>query len=189
MTALIARARAGSDEDRNALVDAIYDEVRAIAGTARYAGRHGDTLQPTAIAGEFFVELCRRFPPPPESVPESRATFFRSVALAVRQIIREHWRRAQADRRGGGHVPASLEEQAVGGAAHGAPAVDALALDVALDDLERYNLRWYNVVMHRYYAGRTVEETAMLLGTAPSTVAADWRLARAWLARRLETPA
>jgi DNA-directed RNA polymerase specialized sigma24 family protein len=61
--------------------------------------------------------------------------------------------------------------------------VDFLALDEALDQLTRYNPRWYEIVMHRYFAARTLEETAELLGLGLSTVKADWQLARAWLHR------
>jgi len=41
------------------------------------------------------------------------------------------------------------------------------------------------VILLRFYAGRTIAETAELLGVAESTVSNDWRLARAWLHRRM----
>ncbi len=65
---------------------------------------------------------------------------------------------------------------------------DFLALDEALQRLERYNKRWCDVVMHRYFAGRTIEETADMLDVGVTTVKADWRLARAWLRRQMEGP-
>jgi len=37
----------------------------------------------------------------------------------------------------------------------------------------------------RFFGGMTVEETAEVLGVAPSTVKLDWQKARAWLYREL----
>ncbi|MCC7389212.1 MAG: hypothetical protein IT431_10635 [Phycisphaerales bacterium] len=184
LTSLIVAARQGGDAQRQELLELLYVEIKQISAGTPYVGRRGDTLQPTAVASEIFVELCRRFPPPPLSLPESRATFFQSVAFATRRIVREHWRAKQALKRGGGRAPAPLLEEPDPPASSADP-IDALALDEALDHLESYNERWFGVVMHRYYAGRTIEETAALLGCATSTVTTDWRLARAWLARRL----
>jgi DNA-directed RNA polymerase specialized sigma24 family protein len=39
----------------------------------------------------------------------------------------------------------------------------------------------------RFFAGLTVEETAAILDIAPDTVARDWRMARTWLLRELDT--
>jgi DNA-directed RNA polymerase specialized sigma24 family protein len=39
--------------------------------------------------------------------------------------------------------------------------------------------------MLRYFAGLSVNETATVLGISASTVAREWRFARAWLARQL----
>ncbi len=61
-----------------------------------------------------------------------------------------------------------------------------LALDEAMDRLEVYNDTLYEVVMHRYFAGRTFEQTAELMGMSESFVRAKWQLARGWLHRALE---
>jgi DNA-directed RNA polymerase specialized sigma24 family protein len=39
--------------------------------------------------------------------------------------------------------------------------------------------------MLRYYAGLSADETAAVLGMSASTLARQWRFARAWLVRRL----
>ena len=183
ITQLVAEARSGGERERDVLYTAIYDELKAIARCAAHVGRVGDTLQPTVLVSEVFLELERRFPPPPKEMEESRATFYRSVALAMRTIIRDAWRAKRAGKRGGGESPAPLagevpvvEEDGFGG-------LDFLALDESLERLERFNARWYDVVMHRYFAGRTIRETAALVGVAPSTVIADWKLAQSWLAQ------
>jgi DNA-directed RNA polymerase specialized sigma24 family protein len=40
----------------------------------------------------------------------------------------------------------------------------------------------------RFFGGLTVEETAQILNVSADTVARDWRLARAWLKKQLQTP-
>jgi len=187
LTVCIARARDGDAAAREALFRRIYDELRRLARSVPGAGRDGETMQPTALVNEAFLELERRFPMPPERIEESRATFYRSVALAMRTIVRDHFRARNAAKRGGGERPIELDEAwAQTSAREQFGAVDMLALDDALDKLEREHPRWHDIVMQRYYAGRTIEQVADVLGVARSTVAADWRLARAWLRKELE---
>ena len=41
------------------------------------------------------------------------------------------------------------------------------------------------IAMLRYFAGLSADETAAVLGISASTLAREWRFARAWLVRRL----
>jgi len=50
---------------------------------------------------------------------------------------------------------------------------------VALDPLEA------RIVELRYFGGLTIEESAEALNVSPATVKREWRMARAWLYRRL----
>jgi len=183
---MIGDARGGSPEARERLYERIYSELRGIARRTPRAGRAGDTLQPTVIVNELFVEFERRFPPPPRDVPESRATFFRTVALAMRTICRDYWRSQMAQKRGGGEKPAQINERLDGASDDELMTPSGfLDLDEALSRLETFNTRWFEVVIHRYFAGRTIAQTAELLNMAESTVSADWQLARAWLRKEL----
>lgn len=178
----------GHSAARDELYNAVYSELRQIAASMPRVGGYGDTLQPTVLANEVFLQLERRFPAAPAEIPESRATFYWSVALAMRTIIRDHWRASNAAKRGGDHnkmqlgqldpsSPRPIEEDS---------AIDALVLDATIERLKEFDERWHRVVMYRYYANRTIEETAAMLGVAPSTVKRDWQLARAWLLREIE---
>jgi RNA polymerase sigma factor (sigma-70 family) len=59
--------------------------------------------------------------------------------------------------------------------------IDLLALDDALQQLERKDPRKAELVKLRYFAGLTVEQAARALGIAPSTADEDWAYARSWL--------
>lgn len=180
---MIQQARAGDLADRAELFASIYEELKKIARSTPHVGRVGDTLQPTVVTNEVFIRLLQKFPEPPSFIPESRATFFRTVALAMRAVVHDHWRAQQALKRGGGVRPGELEREPADESFNDAET--AMALHEAVTQLEQYNPRWYEVVLHRYYAGRTISETAAFLNIAESTVSADWTLARAWLARKL----
>ena len=58
---------------------------------------------------------------------------------------------------------------------------DVIALDSALDELERLNPRQARTVELRFFGGLEVTEIVTVLGVSASTVDRDWRVARAWL--------
>jgi RNA polymerase sigma factor (sigma-70 family) len=72
----------------------------------------------------------------------------------------------------------------------GLDAVDALALDRALQKLETLDPDQGRIVELRFFGGLTVEESAAALGISPATVKREWALAKAWLFRELsgQTP-
>ena len=187
VTTLVVAARSGDREAKDDLFRLIYDELRAIAHRTPLVGRDGETMQPTVLANEAYLQFVRRIPPPPADEPDSRAAFFRTVALAMRTILRDHWRKKTARKRGGHEQPIALgaiDPTAV--LERSFATTDFLALDEAMDKLERYNPRWFDVVMHKCFAGRGNEETSALMGVGVTSIKKDWRLARAWLKREIE---
>ena len=63
-----------------------------------------------------------------------------------------------------------------------APAIpDVLAIDQALTRLEQIDPPKAQVVLLRYFAGLTIEETAAAMNLSPATVKNEWAFARAWL--------
>jgi RNA polymerase sigma factor (sigma-70 family) len=60
-----------------------------------------------------------------------------------------------------------------------------LTLDEALTRLEERDPRKGQIVMLRYFAGLSVQETAEVLGVSATTVKADWSWAKAWLHREI----
>ena len=65
--------------------------------------------------------------------------------------------------------------------------VDVEALHEALERLAGIDPERARLVELRYFGGLTIEETAEALGQSPATVKRGWALARAWLARELQT--
>jgi RNA polymerase sigma factor (TIGR02999 family) len=98
----------------------------------------------------------------------------------MRQILVDHFRHGQASKRGGRWQRVTLS---------GIPAaeaeVDFFALEEALSQLTRLDPRQAAVVELRFFGGLTVNEVAEVLRISRTTVEAEWRAARAWLAREL----
>ena len=76
----------------------------------------------------------------------------------------------------------SLDEAVVVSREAGA---DVVALDDALNALARVDPRKVRVVEMRFFAGLSVEETALVLKVSPVTVRRDWSSAKIWLYREL----
>ena len=60
-------------------------------------------------------------------------------------------------------------------------ALDLLALDEALTNLEVKDPGMARVVMLRFFAGLSVEQTAEAMKVSERTVMREWSVARAWL--------
>jgi RNA polymerase sigma factor (TIGR02999 family) len=113
-----------------------------------------------------------------------RRHFYGVAAQAMRRILVDHARRRQAAKRDPGGLRISVDDA---GEVPDHEGWAALKLDEALSDLERLDPRQARVVELRYFAGLSVEDTAVALGTSPATVKRDWATARAWIARRVHS--
>ena len=174
-------AGGGSAEDRQELDDlfsAAYEELRRLAWSVR-RGDPSATLNPTALVNEAWLKLAKS----PEIASTSRLHFKRIAARAMRQLLVEAARRRNADKRGGGaEITVTFETEAREKPSTGS---EVLALNKALDELERMNPRQALMVESRFFGGLDIPETAELLKVSEATVLRDWRVAKAWLAREL----
>jgi RNA polymerase sigma factor (TIGR02999 family) len=161
------------------LLPLVYGQLRAIARNRMNSERAGHTLQATALVHEAYLKLVRT----PESGQkfEGRARFFAAAAEAMRRILIDHARARKAAKRGEPKVPLDnlVEEPADLDAL---PDPDRLlALNDALDILEKEDSRAAEVVRLRYFAGLNAEETADVMNLSERTVHREWTFARARL--------
>lgn len=176
-TRLLQQLNGGNRAAAEQLMPLVYDELKALAGAFLRRERADHTLQPTALVHEAYMKLVGA-----NSNWESRAHFFAVAARAMRNTLVNHALARKAEKRGGGAATIALEVEP---AASPKRAIDTLALDQALKDLAALDPRKAEVVELRFFGGMTVEETAHVLSVSVSTVEADWRMARAWLAHQL----
>jgi RNA polymerase sigma-70 factor (ECF subfamily) len=178
VTGLLLSWRQGDAEALDRLVPLVYDELRRVARRHLQREQPGHALQATALVHEVYLRLVDV----DRLTLKNRTHFFAIAARLMRQILVDHARREQADKRGGGATMVSVDD--VSPAAH-PRSVDVLALDQALEALSALDARQSGVVELRFFGGLDIEETAEALGISPATVEREWALAKAWLYRRL----
>lgn len=181
VTALLLAWSNGDEAARSRLFEAVYEELRRLARGRLARERPDLSLAPTALVHEAYLKLIDQ-----RRVRwQNRAHFFAIAGRVMRRILVDHARACAAAKRGGdARIPLDGVEMGV------APMeVDVLALDAALDKLATVDRRQSELVELRFFAGLTVEETAVALDVAPITVKRDWALARAWLFRALQAQA
>ncbi len=181
VTRLLARVRQSDPRASTELFELLYAELRALAGAAMQREGSGHTLQPTALVHEAWFKIAA----PGNVNVTGRAHFFALAARAMRQVLVDHARGAQRDKRGGDRERVTLDGHAV---TPSFDALDVLALDEALARLAAQSEFKAKLVELRFFGGLSVDEVASVLNTSPSTVDREWRFARAWLATELEGP-
>lgn len=160
------------------LLAVVYDELRQLAGRQLRGERANHTLQPTALVHEAYLRLVDT-----GGVSwEGRAHFFGTAARAMRQILVDHARRRNADKRGGGWERVTLD---TGLADEDAVAADVLDLHTALEKLALHDADLARLVELRFFAGLTLDEAAEAMGVSRRKAAKDWSVARLWLQREL----
>ncbi len=180
-TDVTALLRAWSDGESSAadeLMPIVLDELRRLARNMMRGERPGHTLQTTAVVNEAYMRLIDlnrvRW--------EDRAHFFAMSARLMRRVLVDHARSRNSIKRGGTLRRVSLEDSHLASEGDGH---DLVQLDAALEALAAVDPRKSRVVELRFFGGLSVDETAHALKISPETVARDWRMAKAWLAREL----
>jgi RNA polymerase sigma factor (TIGR02999 family) len=183
VTAVLRDIQSGSAEAKSRLVDLLFEnyqrDIHEIAAALMRQERSGHTLQPTALMHEAFLRVVTD--DALQDAP-SRQYVFEALRKAMRRILVEHARGRKAQKRGGDQQRVPLdgildyfEEQNL----------DIVALNEALNELASLNPRHVQVVECRFLCDMTMPQIAEHLHVSLSTVESDWRLARAWLRKRI----
>ncbi|MBE5316157.1 MAG: hypothetical protein H4O13_12245 [Xanthomonadales bacterium] len=176
LTALINAARAGDAQAGERALAATYAQLRALAQRVR-SGAVSE-LSPTELLHEAWFKL---FPQGAAPALDSRAHFLNLAARAMRQVLVDLARERSAQKRGGDWIAVTL-----GTALPAADAPDLLAIDFALQKLERRDPTLVRIVEAYFFAGLSFEETGEALGSSERSVRRGWDLARAFLLAELD---
>jgi len=181
ITKILKAVEEGNTGLADQLLPLAYEELRRIAASKMAGERANHTLQPTALVHEAYLRLLN--PDGSHKHWESRAHFFVAAAEAMRRILIENARRKNTGRRGGEFERKTWDEADY---ETRVPPETILRVHEALGAIEESHPDLARVVLLRYFAGMTIEETASALDVSPSTVERQWRAARAWLHQELE---
>ena len=175
VTELLLAWGTGDEAALRRLVPLVHHELHRIAKKFMAGERGGHSLQATALVNEAYMRLVDV-----QHVNwQNRAHFLAMAARLMRRILVDHARSKGYQKRGGGAIRISLDDDM--NVAGVEPGRDLIALDDALAELAQRDERKSRVVELRFFAGLTVEETAAVLDVSPDTVMRDWRAAKAWL--------
>ena len=180
ITVLLQRACGGDQGASDQLFTALYADLRKLA--ARSLKRDiGNGLHTTSLVHEAYFRLAK-----PEALAVvDRVHFFGLAGRAMRQLVIDHARHRQAEKRGGvgnhdlglealelGHLPAVLSDSRD---------TDLFALDQALQQLMEIDSALARLVELRFFAGMELSEIAEVLQRSERSLKRDWRKARAFL--------
>jgi RNA polymerase sigma factor (TIGR02999 family) len=179
VTVLLQKMRSGDSGAAEELIPLVVNELRRLARLQLRDERPGHTLQPTALVNEAYLRLVgdqgREW--------QNRAHFIGVSVSVMKRILIDHARRKRALKRGLETHSLTEAEDYAGLSLE--QAEELLALNLALDRLEKMSARQRQVVELRYFGGLSTEETAEVLNISPVTVKRDWIVARAWLKGQL----
>jgi RNA polymerase sigma factor (TIGR02999 family) len=175
MLEAVARGKKRASDD---LLPLVYGELRRLAAVRMAHEAAGQTLQPTALVHEAWLQLAGRGGSP----WQNRAHFYAAAAIAMRRILIDKARRKARLKRGGGRRHLALERMDL---AETAPDDNVLLINEALEQLEKDDPEQARVVVLKFFAGLTNLEVAETLGVGERTVDRQWACAKARLFRWL----
>ena len=182
VTQLLADWSHGDGAALEKLTPLVYEELRRLAHHYMEGQRPDHTLQTTALVNEAYLRLAdqtsRNF--------KNRSHFLAVAAKAMRQILVNHAKASQRQKRGAGASKVELDEAALISPEQPRAILD---LNDALERLAMLDSRKAQVVELRYFGGLKQEEIAEVLKISTVTVRRDWVFAKAWLYAELHVPA
>ena len=176
ITLMLEAIKQGEKQASEQLLPLVYDKLRNLAAARMAQENAGQTLQPTALVHEAWLQLAgdgsRSW--------QHRAHFFGAAADAMRRILIDKARRKSRLKRGGGQSRLDIDDLEI---AATTPDEDALRINEALEKLEREDPEQARIVVLKFFGGLTNEEVAENLGLSERTVYRQWVCAKARLFR------
>jgi RNA polymerase sigma factor (TIGR02999 family) len=180
VTQILEAAQQGDASAAEQLLPIVYEELRKLAAHKMAQEDPGHTLQATALVHEAWLRLLK---PEEQARYQNRSHFMAAAAQAMRRILVESARRKSRIKHGGEWERVNLDAVEV---ALPLPADEFIALDEALDRLEKVDVRAAEVVKLCFFVGLTQAQVAKELGVSVATAERLWSFARAWLFKEVK---
>lgn len=174
-TVAISSSAKVAGEAPDALFEAVYERLKAMARRRIGAHARSVTFETTSLVHDLYLRIGAQ----PGLSFEHHSQFLTYAARAMRHVLSDRAREHLSRRAGGDWLRITLtgadERLAIDSAEQ------AIELDAALGRLEAVDERSARVLELRYFAGLTSDQTAEALGISRRTADRDWEFAHAFL--------
>jgi RNA polymerase sigma factor (TIGR02999 family) len=171
---------AGKTQSAENLLPLVYEQLRRLA-TAKMRQESGtQTLQPTALVHEAWLRLNG----PGQGQWQNRGHFFGAAAEAMRRILIERARRRARLKHGAGKPHLDIAAVDLPDCAQDDR---LLAVNEALNELERADPAKARIVLLKFFGGLTNAEVAEALQVTERSIERQWAFARVWLLRAMRS--
>ena len=178
ITALLQQWGRGDAQALDRLIPVMYEHLRELAHQRLRAAPGERSLNTTGLVHEAYLKLVDS----PGTSVENRNHFLAIASRVMRNVLVDHARTRNAQKRGSGAIAMELSDNMWIDQID----FDAVSdLDDALKELENLDERQATIIEQRYFGGLTLEETAASMDLSLATVKRELRTARAFLASRL----
>jgi len=176
VTHILNAIEQGDENATDELLPLVYGELRILAAQRLSREQAGQTLQATALVHEAYIRLVKGG----DQDWHSRGHFFSAAAESMRRILVDRARRKKGPRHGGKYVQVTLNESLVG-KSKTVRSEDLIALNDALEKLEKLDSAKAELVKLRFFGGLTGKQAADALAISYATEQRYWAYARSWL--------
>jgi len=158
----------------------IYIELKRIARAHLRNQSQNGLLNTTVVVHEAYLKMSTG-----RSLSQIEETQFkRTASRAMRQVLIDHARKRNADKRGGNYMPLTLPLSLIDMSSPNV--VDMLIVDDLIQMLGKIDPKLEDVTECRFFGGLTTQETAKSLSIPTRSVERYWQRARAYLIDALE---
>lgn len=178
ITQYLQQWRSGNNAALEEMLPFVYNELRLIAKRYRSKEKAEHTFQTTELINEAYLKLVDQS----GTDWQNRSHFFAIASRVMRNLLVDHARAKNYQKRGSGAEKVNIEDIALFAEQ---PDHNILALDDALNRLAKFDERKAKIVELRYFGGLSAEETGDVLGVSEITVKREWLKAKAWLYNEL----
>lgn len=181
ITLLLEKVGQGQDHQlQEALLLAVYGELKKIAIGKMAKEKPGHTLQATVLVNDVWMRL---FPDGKAAQFENRAHFFGTAARLMHNLLVDHARKRLAEKRGGKQVKVDFDDHLAEVIA--APAEDEVveAVDTALKRFAEIDPNTVKLVELRFFVGLSMAEAAKALNVPLRSAERDYTYFKAWFQR------
>ncbi len=177
ITKLLQQLQSGDRDALNAVIPLVYEELKKLARAHLRREAKAVPLQTTALVHEAFLKLVGSRHPS----YENRVHFYGIATRLMRQVLVDTARARAAGKRG------AVQQVALAEAPDWAPRPNRplLAMDDALQRLEKADPQKGRLIEMRYFGGMTAQESAVALSIPVHVVRRELRLAQAWLRKEM----